>query len=252
MPFVTVDEIAQGVFATAQWDSLSDVDRRLLGPIHTGVEAAIAIWLNGNTQYTSRDEIISLDYPYPKQTLPTDSTPRGTDLFFLRHVPASVDSIVVYEKAAEEPMTWSAEDILTKGTDYQVEDIETVTIGGSQTKITKTGAIRRIGSVWPFRPGAIRVTYIAGLDIAAFANEWQLIKLATLTAIREHYATAKKVYGIRGSVTTGEIKSETIGKYSYTTADGTSIGMLDATSVGGVTASARSILQPLVDYGQYF
>jgi hypothetical protein len=254
MSFVTDDEIAQAVFGADAWADLESVDQNLVGPIKTGVEAAIAVWLNDNTTYTSRDEILyPLDYGYPKHTLPVDETRRSTDVLYLSHTPVLVSSVVVYEKRTAETGTWAAADQLTINEDYQLEDIKTL---GSDPllEVSTTGAIRRLGGkLWPYRPGAVRVMYNGGFDANTMPDHWQLVKSAVYSAIRDHYVTAKRVYGAKGASATGPMKSENIGKYSYTI-DGESAKSIGITgsSDGGMTPAARAILQPLVDYGQYF
>lgn len=254
MSFVTDDQIAQAVFGADDWTSLETVDKNIVGPIKTGVEAAIAVFLNDNTTYTSRDELLyPPDYGYPKHTLPVDETRRGVDVLYLSHTPVLVSSVVVYEKRDAETGTWASADQLTINQDYQLEDIRTL---GSDPllEVSTTGAIRRLsGELWPYRPGVIRVTYTGGFDANTMPDHWELVKLATYAAIREHYVTAKRVYGAKGASATGPKKSENLGKYSYTIDGESAKSMgLTGTSDGGLTASARAILQPLIDYGQFF
>ena len=254
MTFVTQDEVAQAVLGVAGWSSMSAVDQYLLEPIFTGVEAAIAVHLGLNTSRTTREEILALHHTFPKHSLEVDETRWGTDLIYLKHTPVTVSGLTVYAHESEEPSSWTSNEELTAGTDFQLEDVVSISLDGTPTDMSMTGALRRLGgSTWPVRPGCVRVTYTGGFDSTMLTNNWELVKMATFTCIRDHYATAKKAYGIQGAGATGPLKSESIGKYSYTIdSDGSRTLSLNGTSLGGLTTSARAILSPLVDYGIYF
>lgn len=239
MTFITQDEIARSVFAVASWAELSDTDRRIVTPIHTGVEAAIRVWLGGNTSLTTRTEILTS----PPRSVPTNIVPmpqinNDSDILYLQFNPVTVSSVVVSEQRYRQD-AWTNDHILTAGTHYQIEDV----ISG----ISSTGLLRRIGDTWPTAPGAVKVTYTGGRSQAASPDQWELIKMATLEAVRAHYQTAKRAFGAQGSAT-GPVSGENFGTYSYTVDTQAAVSQgLSGSSQGGITPAAEAILWALHD-----
>jgi hypothetical protein len=157
-------------------------------------------------------------------------------------VPVTVASIVVSEQRSKQD-AWTNDHILTAGTHYQVEDV----ISG----VTRTGVIRRIGDTWPAAPGAVRVTYTGGLSESANPDEWELIKMAVTSAVRDHYQSAKRAFGAQGAAA-GPVASESFGTYSYSLdTNAASVNALNGSSQGGITPACQAILMQLIDVGAW-
>tara|TARA_R110002096_G_scaffold66682_5_gene162278 strand:+ start:9586 stop:10269 length:684 start_codon:yes stop_codon:yes gene_type:complete len=206
--------------------SLSAADLTLLGSIQDRAEAAIRSYVR---------------WPITEDTytvyLPAYGNP-GQRLQLIHPFVSAVAS--VYEdrqsRGGQQSGDFSSATKLTEGTDFWIDY--------DQSAYSREGVLFRYAWEWPSFPRSVKVTYTAGFDATALANEFLYIKDAVIdeTIERFHYRKARQ----GSSGVSGTIKSEKIGDYSVSYAIGA-----DALSsnVSGLKSSTESMLQPIMFYG---
>jgi hypothetical protein len=206
--------------------ALSAADLTLLGNIQDRTEAAIRNYVR---------------WPITEDSYTVYLPPWGDpgQRLQLRH-PFVTAVASVYEdlqsRGGQQSGDFAAATLLTAGTDFWIDYDE--------SDYSREGILFRYAWEWPSFPRSIKVTYTAGFDATALANEFLYVQEAVIdeTIERFHYRKARQ----GSSGVSGTIKSEKIGDYSVSyTVGADALG----TNVSGLKSSTESALQPIMFYG---
>lgn len=254
--------------------AISDADRALIELLLPKIDAAIAKELRYDPQY----RVFSDGEYYPRvQNVEADLTEgswevnaAGTRAHFAVHgqqellqlstIPVrSIEAIRVDTNGGfgQKPNTFGNDTTWTKGTDYWL-DFEAAYLSKSGLVYSNTG--------WPTQPGSILVKYTAGytkLELRGRAdtdqtdpqtersgsgiNASDIMEAAALTLVK-HFKTLKiQAKQGRAGFVAGNLSSESLGKYSYST-DASTAGSLTGMKVR-LPAQAREALEQFVHWG---
>ena len=136
---------------------------------------------------------------------------------------------------------FSSDTLLTAGTDYYLDY--------DDSTMSTTGVLIRKYREWPPYSRTVKVTYVAGLDSTALANEYVFVKEALLREIIDRYQYNKERAGNVGSV--GPIEMERLKDYTVKYASDTSTVTRMSQGTSGLFQETESMLDPLVYYGTF-
>jgi len=128
-----------------------------------------------------------------------------------------------------------ASTLLTAGTDYWIDR--------DHTSYSREGILHRYGS-WPDYSRTVKVTYTAGFDADALADEFLYVKDAVINETIDRFHYRKGRQGTAG--VTGTIKSEKLKDYSVSYA--VDSGSLK-TNASGLSDTAEASLSSIMFYG---
>jgi len=127
-------------------------------------------------------------------------------------------------------------------------------IDSSSNKLCLDGIIRSVGR-WPSSPGSIKIVYTAGYTVAELQGQDDLIDASPImdAVIEEALRRAKKVLVLWKKSSTvghssGTLKSEKLGDYSYSL-NTASVDKMLISSGGGITTESKDKLASFINYG---
>ena len=216
MVWVNQDDVARIAVGVANWAALSAAQQLDLEIIIADVEAAVNQFLGDRLGRRVRREVIrQVATPSYGHVIPVAPHFQKRNRIYLRFTPVYQGTITVrHGQDLNQPLIYN--------TDFVVDDMI--------TGVSRQGCLFRKD----FWPDPLQVQYEGGFDPVATPEEWKLINNALLLAIRSVYLGQTSNVTSTGLVTSGTIKKESIGKYSYEvdTASTSSSGVSSSDNTG--------------------